>query len=129
MLQEALSEYNPAVIKGGADDVVEQKRKFNEDESCRVLVGQIDASKYGHELVGSATSPCVTMVFFENSYSNDARSQCEERNQFGDKSVSLSVIDFASTELDEKVIGALQKKEDVAAVVLGYDRSTGILPR
>lgn len=129
LLEQALKEYNPAVIKGGADDVVEQKRKFNEDESCRVLIGQIDASKYGHELIGSETSPCVTMVFFENSYSNDARSQCEERNQFGDKSVGLSIIDMTSTGLDEKVIFALQKKEDVAAAILGYDRFTGILPR
>jgi len=127
LLEEALKEYNPAVIKGGADDVVEQKRKFNEDESCRVLIGQIDASKYGHELVGSKESPCVTMVFFESTYSLDSRSQCEERNQFGDKSVGLSIIDFASTELDIRIIRALQRKEDVASSILGYDRETGIL--
>lgn len=128
LLIEALADFNPAIIRGGAKDVVEQKAKFNQDESCRVLIGQIDATKYGHELVGSAVSPCVTMVFFENSYSNDSRSQCEERNQFGDRSVGLSVIDLTSTDLDEKVIYALQRKEDIAAAILGYDRATGILP-
>lgn len=128
LLEEALAGYNPAVIKGGSDDVVEQKRKFNQDETCRVLIGQIDASKYGHELIGSERSPCVTMVFYESTYSNDSRSQCEERNQYGDRSVALSIIDFASTDLDERVVKALQKKEDVASIILGYDRSTGILP-
>ena len=129
LLEKALAEYNPAVIRGQAADVVEQKAKFNNDESCRVLIGQIDASKYGHELLGSDKSPCLTTLFYENSYSNDARSQCEERNQRGDRCTPLSVIDLCSTDLDANVIQALQRKEDVASLILGYDRSTGILPK
>lgn len=128
LLEKALADFNPALIRGQANDVIEQKRKFNEDETCRVLIGQIDASKYGHELIGSDKSPCLTTVFYENSYSNDSRSQCEERNQFGDRFRPLSVIDLASTDLDQSIIEALQRKEDVASAILGYDRATGILP-
>jgi hypothetical protein len=128
LLEKALADFNPAVIRGQSGDVIEQKRKFNEDESCRVIIGQIDASKYGHELIGSEKSPCLTTVFYENSYSNDSRSQCEERNQFGDRVRPLSVVDLASTDLDQSIIEALQRKEDVAAAILGYDRATGILP-
>ena len=128
MLERALADFNPAIIRGQSNDSVEQKRKFNEDESCRVLIGQIDATKYGHELIGSEKSPCLTSLFFENSYSNDSRSQCEERNQRGDRCTPLSVIDLCSTDLDERIIEALQRKEDVASKILGYDRSTGILP-
>ena len=129
MLLKALSDYNPAVIRGGAEDVVAEKRKFNEDESCRVIVCQIDASKYGHTLVGSEISPCLNSVYFENTYSLDARSQTEERMQFGDKAISLTVIDLYSTKLDKIILSALQRKEDVSAKLLGYDRATGILPK
>lgn len=128
MLIEALKDYKPAVIVGGQTDTIEQKRRFNEDEDCRVIICQAEAAKYGHELIGTEKSPCLTTLYFEATYSLDTRSQTEARNQFGDKSAGWSVIDLYSTALDYKVIKALQRKENVASVVLGYDRDTGILP-
>ena len=129
MLLRALEPWSPAAIRGGAKDLVEQKRRFNEDEECRVIACQLDASKYGHQLIGSEKSPALTSCFFESTYSNDTRSQCEERNQRGDKALALTVIDFFSTQLDRNMVRALQMKEDLAALILRYDRATGILPR
>ena len=40
---------------------------------------QAEAGKYGHTLVGTPDDPCATMIFFENSYSLDTRSQLEDR--------------------------------------------------
>jgi len=128
MLMEALAEFDPAVIRGGSTDLTEQKHKFNDDSSCRVVVAQDDASKYGHELIGTPNDPCLTMAFFETSYSLDTRSQVEERNNYGDKSVARTIIDFSATDADERVIAALCRKEDVAAALMGFARSTGVLP-
>ena len=72
-----------------------------------MIVCQIDASKYGHTLVGSEISPCLNSVYFENTYSLDARSQTEERMQFGDKAISLTVIDLYSTKLDKIILSAI----------------------
>lgn len=128
ILVEALQEYNPALIIGGQTDTIEQKRRFNEDEDCRVIICQAEAAKYGHELIGTKESPCLTSIYYEATYSLDTRSQTEARNQFGDKAAGWSIIDLYATDLDYAVIKALQRKENVAASIMGYDRSTGILP-
>lgn len=128
LLLAALTPFNPAVIRGRANDVIEQKKKFNEDPTCRVMIGQIEASKYGHELIGSKDDPCLTSLYFENSYSLDSRSQTEERNRYGDVAVATTIIDVYSTPLDKAVVDALIRKEDMAAAVMGYARETGVLP-
>jgi hypothetical protein len=133
MLKEALAKYNPAIIqgkvKGGKGyDVDAEKAKFNGDESCRVVIGQIQATKYGHTLVGSKRSPCVFTLMFENTFSLDDRSQIEERNQGVDQMGPTSVVDFACSKNDHRPIEALQRKEDVAATLLGFKRDMGILP-
>lgn len=127
MLLAALESFNPSVIRRGAD-LIEQKRKFNEDSSSRVIITQDDCVKYGHELVGTPDDPCLTMAMFETSYSLDTRSQVEERNSYGDKSVARTIIDFSATDADDRTIAALVRKEDVASALMGFARETGVLP-
>lgn len=129
-LQAALKKYNPAVIRGNmkSSDIVEEKRRFNTDSGCQVLIGQIQATKYGHNLMGSPTDPCYTEIWFENNYSLDDRSQCEERTQGEGQQYPVSIIDMIATPYDYAPIRALQRKEDVASLLLRFDRSTGVLP-
>lgn len=127
MLQRALMEYQPAIIAGGHDAVVE-KARFNGDPNCRVLIGQTKAVKYGHTLMGAPGDPCSTVFMFENTYSLDDRSQLEERPQGAGQEFPVAVWDFVATTQDLAPIRALQLKEDVAAGMLRYDRRTGILP-
>ena len=121
---------NPAVIRGGmtTEAVEEEKRRFNEDEDCRTIVLQQVAAKYGHTLLGTQRSPCSNMLMYENSYSLDDRSQIEDRiNRWGAQFPSM-YTDIISSPLDRRAIRSLQKKEDVAASVLGYMRQHGTLP-
>lgn len=129
-LQKALEKYKPAVIRGQMkpSDIVEQKRIFNTERECRVCIGQIQATKYGHNLMGTPDDPCYVEYFFENNYSLNDRSQCEERTQGEGQQYPISIFDVISTPYDYAPIRALQRKEDVAALLLRYDRSTGILP-
>lgn len=127
-LVEALNEYDPAVIRGNVhmkrdgritDD---EKHRFNTDPNCRVLIGQSQAIKYGHTLRGEEGNPCLDTIYFENSYSLDDRAQSEQRNQGEGQLAAINIQDLCSSKAEYRVIQALQKKEKVASVIMGYYR-------
>lgn len=127
LLQQALAAYSPAVIAGGmsGDDVEAEKARFNNDPDCRVILLQQRSAKYGHTLLGgdNAQDSCSTMVFFENSYSLDDRSQIEDRIHRHGQKYPCTYIDLAGTELDFKVVEALQHKESIFQSVFRQLRS------
>lgn len=130
ILAEMLKKFNPAVIRGQmkSELVVAEKIRFNSDPNCRVMIGQSQAIKYGHTLMGSPDSPAHTEIFYENDYSLDTRSQCEERTQGEGQQYPITIIDLVATNHDLAPIRALQRKEDVSSFLLRYPRSSGILP-
>ena len=73
---------------------------------------QAEAGKYGHTLVGTPDDPCCTMIFFENRYSLDTRSQLEDRiHRMGAIAESCLYVDLSGSDYDAKVMRALQRKE------------------
>lgn len=124
ILTTALAEYNPAFIKGGMEphEIQEQKDKFNNDSACRIILVQIRAGKYGHTLLGGAKDEdkCNTMVFAENSYSLDDRSQVEDRIHRHGQTNSCLYVDLWGTKLDHRVTMALQAKENIAQAVFQF---------
>jgi hypothetical protein len=121
ILFEALAAWRPVYIKGGMtpDETGAQKAAFNGDSNCRVLLGQCEATKYGHTLLGGpGRDHCSTMIFFENSYSLDTRTQVEDRiHRRGQIGENVLYVDLAGTELDRRVVKALQKKESLYKAV------------
>src|SRR4029077_13800948 len=119
ILSRALAAWKPAHIRGQMqpDDVSAQKYRFNENPECRLLLGQCESTKYGHTLLADQDNPknaCNCMIFFENSYSLDTRTQVEDRiHRRGQRGENVLYIDLAGTELDRRVVKALQKKEDL----------------
>ena len=128
MLKTALADYNPAFITGQQKNVEEQKHKFNSDPTCRIVIAQIQAVRFGHTLMGSPGDPCAYEVWFENNYSLNDRSQGEERPQGSGQEMPVTIFDMFCTPQERKVLEALQRKEDVAAAIQKYARHTGILP-
>jgi SNF2 family DNA or RNA helicase len=125
LLQRALAEYNPTHISGGMkpEEIQAEKDTFNNDDRCRVILVQSRAGKYGHTLLGSGDQEnrCSTMVFAENSYSLDDRSQIEDRmHRHGQTAENCLYIDVWGTPLDHKVTKALQDKESIAQAVFSY---------
>lgn len=124
ILEHALREYNPAWIKGGMtpEELDEQKRRFNDDPDCRVILVQERAGKYGHTLLGQAgRDRCSTTIFFENSYSLDDRSQVEDRNhRRGQDADSVTYVDLCGTSMDKNVIRALQRKESIFKAIFNH---------
>lgn len=135
-LLEALKPWNPAVIRGEqwhhkeGVDILAEKARFNLDPNCRVIVGQSLAIRYGHTLMGDIRGghPCYTEVFYENSYNLNTRDQCENRPQGEGQEQPITIWDYVASEADMAPIRALQRKEDIAAVLMQYDRGTGVLP-
>ena len=107
-----------AWISGGMkpDEVSEQKARFNENPNCRVILLQCDAAKYGHTLLGGPGEDdrCRTMIFFENSYSADTRDQIEDRiHRRGQTGESVLYIDLSGSDLDRRIVKALQRKDQL----------------
>ena len=135
ILYKVLAKYNPAYIRGRmlGEEIDEQKRRFNRDHDCRVMLLQTRASKYGHTLLGDqrfAEHACNTMVFFENTYSLDDRSQIEDRNhRHGQLQDSVLYVDLVGTSIDRNAVIALQRKESVFQAISSALRRVGSTSR
>ncbi len=122
LLFEALTKagYDPARIQGQMkpEQVLEQKRKFNDDPACRALVGQQEATGRGHTLIGKkGRDRCSTMIFFENSFSFYWRSQMEDRNHRGEQDQDCNIYDLTCSPMDTRVIEILTRKQDLASAM------------
>lgn len=128
MLLEALAKYNPATIfsegwmnKNGRD-YVSEKARFNNDPSCRVMIGNLVTMKYGHDLTGNPNDRCATMFFFENNFSLDDRTQVEARNTTAFQDWTNVYFDPYCSPAEHRAIKALAKKESIVEAVLGKYR-------
>lgn len=130
LLFNVLAEFRPRGIRKGMSDsdIIEQKRDFNTLPECRVWISNSKATKYGHTLMGSPECPCTAMAYYENWYSLDDRAQTEERPQGAGQITDLTVFDIICTPHDRAPIRALQRKEDVSALLMRYSRDQGLLP-
>jgi SNF2 family DNA or RNA helicase len=104
-----------AYLKGGmsTDEISEQKRLFNEDDSCREMVMKVQL-KYGHTLLGSKEQRCSTTVYFENMWSLNTRAQSEDRNHRHGQDRMVTYVDFVSSPVERKAVNALVNKRSVS---------------
>jgi hypothetical protein len=108
---------NPTFLKGqmvGAE-LFENKRRFNEDPDCRVIVCQEAASCMGHTLIGGGgPDRCNRMIYYENSFSLRDRLQMNDRIHRGDQDLECQYYDLICTPMDKKVFEALRSKQNQA---------------
>lgn len=108
---------NPACIQGGMkpDEIVREKERFNDDPSCRVLVGQESATARGHTLVGGeGVNRCSRMIFVEQSFSLMERLQIEDRIHRGEQDKACVYYDLSVSSIDDKVSEILRQKKSFA---------------
>lgn len=136
-LLEELAEFNPAKIrsaqwmKRNGVDIVSEKARFNNDRSCRVIVANTTAAKYGHDLSGVHGDRCGTTVYFENNYNLDDREQTEKRNTAAVQDWNNVYIDLVSSPVEEQAVKSLIEKMDLVESVMGsygLDRARRVLP-
>jgi len=120
LLQRALDKagYKPAVIRGGMkpEQIIDNKNRFNQDPSCRVLIGQQEATGRGHTLLGGkGRDRCSTMIFYENSFSWYWRSQMQDRNHRGEQDTECNIYDLITSPMDALTVDVLTNKKDLAS--------------
>ncbi len=108
---------NPAFIVGkmSGPEIVEQKAKFNNDGSCRILVGQIDQTSRGHTLLGQkGKDRCYRIFFYETSLSLMHRLQMNDRNHRGDQDETCYLYDPICCPIDQLNVDILTGKRQQA---------------
>jgi SNF2 family DNA or RNA helicase len=107
----------PARIQGdmSPEAITEEKKRFNDDSACRVLVGQQGATSRGHTLIGQkGKDRCSTLIFFDNDFSYYQRAQMEDRNHRGSQDTECNIFDLQVSPMCGITIHALTRKRDLA---------------
>lgn len=114
-LVEQLKKYNPAVIFGGTTDVEREKTKFNEDSSCRIMIGHPLSMGIGCNLTVAAY-----MIFFEYSWDLDSYDQTVSRCNRPGQVYPLTVLNYAirGGMEERKILPKLVSKKDFAVNLL-----------
>lgn len=107
-----------AYLTGDTKDKQGEIDRFRYDEKCRVMIANPSAGGVGVDGLQHAASYAI---YYSRSYSLEHRLQSEGRTNRGgsEKFDCLTVIDLlAKGTLDEVVLAALKRKEDVANDIL-----------
>ena len=112
LLEKKQIEY--AVIRGGISDRDEQIRKFQNDSTCLVFVGQIAAAGLGITLTAAST-----MIFYSLDYSMSNFEQAKARiHRVSQKNDCLYIYLIAKDTVDAKILKSLREKVDLARLLV-----------
>ena len=103
-----------AVVRGGVKDRVEEVRRFQNDDDCRVFIGQIAAAGLGITLTAAST-----MVFYSLDYSMSNFDQAKARiHRVGQKENCHYIYLIAKGTVDRKILRSLREKIDLAKTLV-----------
>ena len=98
------------------------RKRFQEDDKCRFLVGTPQTGGYGLTLTAANT-----VIYYSNGYDLEKRLQSEDRaHRIGQKKAVTYVDINADDTVDEKIVKSLRKKINIASEVLGEDLKSWI---
>lgn len=103
-----------AVIRGNVKNREEQVHRFQNDDNCRVFLGQIAAAGLGLTLTAAST-----MVFYSLDYSMSNFEQAKARiHRVSQKNDCLYIYLVCKGTVDTKVIRSLRNKTDLAKALV-----------
>lgn len=121
-LYEALKDYNPAKIYGGTslNERETEKRRFIEDSSSRVIVGNIQSLGTG---VDGLQSVCNSVAFVEFAYTSTDMDQATDRlHRGGQERPVTAYYLIADGTIDNKIVEALdERRKNITAIMDGKD--------
>lgn len=118
-LAKAFGPKSVATYFGDTDGEERQNivERFQTDEELRFFVGQPRTGGYGLTLTAAST-----VIYYSNSYDLEVRLQSEDRAHRIGQTNAVTYIDLiAQGTVDEKIVGALRKKINIATQVLEED--------
>lgn len=112
---EAVATYYGETPQDERQEIVERFQQ--KDNPLRFFVGQPKTGGYGITLTAANT-----VIYYSNSYDLEIRLQSEDRAHRIGQTNKVTYVDLVTPgTIDEKILGALRSKIDVASEVLGED--------
>ena len=110
------------ITMSGLDkDKFSKWKTFQKSKNINVFIAQIESGGIGIELFKEDSDPDKSqhMIFYENTWSMDVRTQAFGRNdRIGQKSVCVYTDLVIKNTIDEKILNAIQRKEKIADLIM-----------
>ena len=93
------------------------RKRFQNDDKCRFLVGTPQTGGYGITLHAANT-----VIYYSNGYDLEKRLQSEDRaHRIGQKKTVTYIDLICEDTIDEKIVKALRDKINIASEVMGEE--------
>ena len=102
--------YNPALVTGESKEPMEEMSKFQNDESCRVIIGTTPALGTGYTL-----TQANTVIFMDEPWSKAIKDQAEDRcHRIGTKGTVNIITLICKDTIDEKIHNIIKEKGELS---------------
>ena len=112
IIRGKLKEYNPAYITGDVKSEIrmDEVNRFQNDDTCKVIIGTIGAMGTGLTLTAAST-----VIFVDEPWNRGLKDQAEDRaHRIGTRGTVRVVTLIAKDTIDEGVYNLVQKKGRMA---------------
>lgn len=115
LAKQRLAKYNPAYIAGSENiDIDKEKRKFQEDSSCKVIIGTTSKLGTGHTLTAAST-----VIFLDSPWNKANKVQAEDRAHRIGTTGTVNIITLVcKNSIDERVEDIIYKKGEMADMLV-----------
>lgn len=117
LAKQRLLNYNPAYIAGGEIkdiDIDKEKRKFQEDPSCKVIIGTTSKLGTGHTLTAAST-----VIFLDSPWNRANKEQAEDRaHRIGTQGTVNVITLVCKNTIDERIEEIINHKGEMADMLV-----------
>lgn len=116
---ERLKRYNPAVITGDTkdSDIPIEEQRFQEDESCKVMIGTITKMGEGYNLTASSV-----VCFIDEPWDMETKKQAIDRCHRIGSTKKLTVYTLLTKDsIDERVHSLVERKGEMSNILIDGD--------
>lgn len=114
--RELLLQYNPAVITGDTkdDERMDEVNKFQNDDTCKVIIGTIGAMGTGLTLTAGSV-----VIFLDEPWSRAAKEQAEDRAHRIGTQKPVNIITLVTKDtIDERIEEIVKMKGDLSDLIV-----------
>lgn len=116
VMRHKLARFNPAYITGEvkSEERMDQVRKFQEDPTCKVIIGTIGAMGTGLTLTAAQN-----VIFLDEPWNRGIKDQAEDRaHRIGTQGTVRIITLITKDSVDEGVYNLVQKKGKMADLLI-----------